>query len=333
MDIVRISAPARLHLGFVGLNGESASEKGAFGLAIDQPVTRVEATTSSRWAISGKRKEKVDALVTTLRHSRTLQVPVELSISDVIPSHVGLGSGTQLALAIAKACTLVNETNVPEEYLSNLLGRGARSGIGTAAFSQGGFIVDKNARKFNESRAVAERFNFPQNWHIILVMNKRRQGIFGAQETRVFKELGGFSSQFTAQLQQELTGQLLPALQSQDFGPFAQAVTTIQKQVGDFFSSVQGGRFLSVQVSEILNYALRNERVAVGQSSWGPTGFIIVENKSRAQNLFRKLQQFEASDHIHFKFCSARNSGASITIEQISEDLSQAGLRESAVTR
>lgn len=327
MDIVRISAPARLHLGFVGLNGESASEKGAFGLAIDQPVTRVEATTSSRWAISGKRKERVDALVTTLRHSLMLQVPVELSVSDVIPSHVGLGSGTQLALAIAKACTLVNKTNIPEEYLSNLLGRGARSGIGTAAFSQGGFIVDKDARKSNESRAVAERFKFPQNWHIILVMNKRRQGIFGTPEIRAFKELGGFSSQFTAQLQQVLTGQLLPALQSQDFDPFAQAVSTIQKQVGDFFSSVQGGRFLSAQVSEVLNFASRYDRVAVGQSSWGPTGFIIVDSKSRAQDLFRRLRQFEASDNIHFKICSARNSGASITIEQISNSLCPAELR------
>ncbi|MGH7946850.1 MAG: hypothetical protein ACREF9_17875 [Opitutaceae bacterium] len=53
----------------------------------------------------------------------------------------------------------------------------------------------------------------------------------------------------------------------------------------------------------------------VGQSSWGPTGFALVDSASRAHALWqRATQQWGAP--LGFSVCSGRNSGAEIGVRR-----------------
>ena len=314
MQTATVTAPARLHLGFVGLFGDSAKKFGALGLAIDAPVVRVSVSPSERWKIHGKLPEKAGQYVKILRRELELVQPMHIVVSETIQSHVGLGSGTQLALAIAAACSAVGCRKVSIEKLSALSGRGKRSGIGTAAFSVGGFLVDRASDESDESRAVSMRFEFPEEWKILLVLEDELKGAHGAVEMDAFRELGGFSSRLTQQLQKILLDQVVPSLQMRDIISFGKGITRIQNQVGDFFEPIQGGRYLSPHVSKILEAAAELGAAGVGQSSWGPTGFILTESEKDAQNLRAAILAADAADGIHIKIVQARNAGAQLTV-------------------
>ena len=314
MRKVQISAPARLHLGFVGLHGDSAARFGALGLAIQRPRVVIEASVSSNWLISGHCRDRVERYVDILRREMKMDIPVNISVHEAIPAHAGLGSGTQLALAVGSACVALHQKDLSLEKLSKLLGRGRRSGIGTAAFECGGFLVDREAEASDESRALARRLPFPEDWRIILVSDENFQGMHGIQEDNAFQDLGGFSPELTSELQELLVNQALPALQNTDVVTFGSAITSIQNRVGDFFAPLQGGRYLSSRVADILAYAAADGAPGVGQSSWGPTGFIITGTESKASRLCDKLRRESAGEGIGVEICKARNKGASISI-------------------
>ena len=311
---IKVSAPARLHLGFVGLLDQSASRYGAVGLAIDHPAIVLEADRDTAWKTSGLAQEKVRRYVNNLSTSLALKQAVQINVVDDIPEHVGLGSGTQLAMSVASACTLLNDTRLSPARLSGLLGRGARSGIGTAAFAQGGFLVDCNAKSDVEARAIAARVEFPARCRIVLVFDDSYQGIHDEPETIAFENLGAFTPELSSTLHSILLDQVLPSLQQRDITHFGRGISSIQKKVGDFFSAVQGGRFLSPQVAEILDYAERNNAVGIGQSSWGPTGFIIVENETVAFNMKSQIQKRITGTDVRLQVCKPRNTGATIDI-------------------
>ncbi len=72
---------------------------------------------------------------------------VSIEVSECIPQHVGLGSGTQLALAIGLGLAMVCGIDANVWDVASAMGRGRRSGIGTAAFQTGGFVVDAGHKR------------------------------------------------------------------------------------------------------------------------------------------------------------------------------------------
>ncbi len=315
MKSIKITAPARLHLGFVGLEGQSAKTHGALGLAIDQPATVLEAHHYPKWKVSGSALNKAVKYMNTVRAAFALRQPIFINSIQSIPEHIGLGSGTQLALSVATACMHLNDHDGSPEKISGLLGRGTRSGIGTAAFSKGGFLVDCQADKAQYARAISKRIEFPEEWRIILIIDETYQGIHDESEVNAFESLGGFSSELSTDLKGVLLNQVMPALEVRDITAFGSGISLIQKQVGDFFKPVQGGRFLSEKVAEILEYAERNGAAGIGQSSWGPTGFIIVDGVASALRMKSNLEKLSRESDVRFEIRAARNSGATFEAE------------------
>ncbi len=314
MQQVTITAPARLHLGFVGLSGNSAIEFGALGVAIERPAVTVKAKKSSEWTVSGSMQERVRRYVEQLVAEFEFEQPLHIDVTRTIPQHIGLGSGTQLALAVGTACIQLNDISVSIARLSHLLRRGGRSGIGTAAFTHGGFLVDREASAKDEVRAIARRLEFPETWCILLVFDVGYQGAHGDFESEAFRKLGGFSDSLTDKLQRILVDQVQPALERRDQAQFGEGITTIQRHVGDFFSPLQGGRFLSPDVAQVLAQAEKLGATGIGQSSWGPTGFVILENEKSAEELRSRLLESRTGLKVRLGICKARNEGARIQI-------------------
>src|SRR5690606_6348138 len=80
------------------------------------------------------------------------------------------------------------------------LGRGARSGIGIAAFDEGGLIFDAGKARDDVAPTVISRIPFPGAWRIILVFDNRTQGIHGDAELEAFRTLAPFSSADSARI-------------------------------------------------------------------------------------------------------------------------------------
>ena len=100
---VYVRAPARLHLGILDLGGDLGRLFGGMGVAINFPNVVLEAEKSHRLTVKGERSELVKAWVEVFLRRHGLPLEVAVNVVRVIPQHVGLGSGTQLALATAAA--------------------------------------------------------------------------------------------------------------------------------------------------------------------------------------------------------------------------------------
>ena len=100
---VRVVAPARLHLGFLDLNGGLGRRFGSIGLAIDRPATELVLSRSRSFKAEGPDRLRALETLKRVAGSYAAGSAYQLDIRTAIPSHAGLGSGTQLALAIGAA--------------------------------------------------------------------------------------------------------------------------------------------------------------------------------------------------------------------------------------
>ena len=326
-QLVRVSAPARLHLGFLDLNGQTGRKFGSIGLAIRShqtkievklaPITTVINTTSSP-QINIKAKSLIDKFYTSLgQHIPAEQQGIHLSVIQCIPEHAGLGSGTQLALTIGTALCRLHKIAASTADIAAQLGRGSRSGIGIATFDSGGFIVDGGLGKQSASPPLLAHYNFPEHWRIVLINDPDCQGVHGEQELSAFNDLPPFPLLSSQAICHQTLMKLLPALVEQEIEPFGQALTEIQILIGDHFAPVQGGRCTSQRVERVLNYAQQLGHTGIAQSSWGPTGCIFVESDDVAKQLTHQLSQYikQQPPQYHQLSClitSANHIGANI---------------------
>src|SRR6266404_136638 len=273
---VTVIAPARLHLGFVDLNGGLGRRFGSLGIALAAPLTRVVARRHDGLAADGPEADRVLAYMRALAGRLDLGDGVRVTVEQAIPAHAGLGSGTQLALAIGAALSRLCGLGVDAEAVARLLGRGGRSSIGIASFAAGGVILDGGRGSADRPPPVVSRLPFPASWRILLIFDQRRSGLSGPAEREAFDRLPGFPPELAGRLCRLMLMTALPALAEADLDGFAGAVAQLQQATGDHFAPLQGGRFASPLVADVLAWLESQGLSGVGQSSWGPTGFAIV---------------------------------------------------------
>ena len=109
--------------------------------------------------------------------------------------------------------------------------------------------------------------------------------------------------------------QILPGAAEADLEAFGDGVSRIQEILGDHFGPVQGGRFISVPVSQAAAELKALGAHGIGQSSWGPTGFAFASDPDHAQFLARRAGA-ECEPGVEIRICSARDHGAEVREEE-----------------
>ena len=144
---------------------------------------------------------------------------------EAIPAHVGLGSGTKLALAVAQALAALHGRTVDAPGLAEAVGRAARSAVGTWTFALGGLVVEGGVRRGEERPApLLARYAVPEEWRVVLVVPSAEPGLSGAAEVEAFGRLVPSAERSAAIAQLVLTS-LLPALVERDLEEFGAALT------------------------------------------------------------------------------------------------------------
>jgi beta-ribofuranosylaminobenzene 5'-phosphate synthase len=313
---VVISAAARLHLGFLDLNGSLGRRFGSIGLSIDGPFTRIGLRRAAVARAQGPDSERANAHLATLCRHFGVRTSYALTVHEAIPSHTGLGSGTALALAVAAAFRRLERLRADPRHDVRMLARGERSGVGIAVFRKGGFVVDAGHGAQTREPPILVRLPFPPNWRILLVQDSARRGIHGDEERAAFAALGPFGEAEADRICRLVLMQLLPGLVERRIGPFGHAVRAIQERLGSYFAPAQGGeRFTSPEVAAALGALERAGAHGVGQSSWGPTGFAFAETQAEAERLRDTMRRDAASSNLDISIRRALNSGADIAIE------------------
>ncbi len=308
---VYIKAPARLHLGFLDLEGSLGRRFGSLGLTLDGIATRIVARRDSHFNVLGKPDERVVKLAERFFEIKGLPGGCEIEVLEQIPAHSGLGSGTQLALAVGTAISKLYSLGFPCEDIAVTLDRGKRSGVGIGAFQQGGFLLDAGKNQSNFIPPIVSRIAFPSKWRVVLIMDSASHGLYGDDESTSFSSLPPVSSDIASYLCRLTLMQIMPAVSEQDLGTFSKGIHDLQRCMSDFFASQQGGRYTSHVVGDAIGYIESLGIKGVGQSSWGPIGFAFVGSEEQALVLLRALQEeFRKKKELQFKIVSGRNTGA-----------------------
>ena len=286
---VRVAAPARLHLGFLDLNGGSRRRFGSIGVGITGFTTVVNVGHSDRIDVSGGDDEYIAGIAQTVLDYFRINSGVRVEVEECIPRHQGLGSGTQMALALGTAITGLYGIDADVEEIAVVTGRGRRSGVGLGVFRQGGFILDSGRSEGRRLPTTVFRHDFPEEWRFVLVMDARAEGISGTDEVEAFNSLPDTSPGACAEICRQVLMQMLPGIIEKDCDRFGASVSSIQASIGEYFSTAQGGSYASENVRQTLEFLLEHNATGIGQTSWGPTGFAVFPDSKSAQQAMDDL--------------------------------------------
>ena len=329
---VTIVVPARLHLGFLDLNGDLGRRYGSLGITLDDIYTRLHVERADTLSGSGPSAKRAVEFIRRLLHRLGRDDTLALTVSEAIPEHVGLGSGTQLALAAGVGAARLLGVELNARDVAGHLDRGRRSGVGIGSFETGGVILDGGRGESDKVPPVLARYEFPAAWRILVIFDRRFKGMHGSEEEAIFHDLPPFPTELSAHFCRLLLMVGLPALAEADLDGFARAVAEIQRATGDFFAPTQGNRFASESVGRVLEWLEAEGIAGVGQSSWGPTGFALIGSAAEAERLTSALERrWGDVGHLDFKICRGRNTGSQIDVfERIKSPAERRGLHHRA---
>lgn len=311
---IRVEAPGRLHMGFLDMDGSIGRHFGSVGIGLEEIQTILVLEPSETLTAEGPDSERALQSAKKLEQRLGRLLPAKIRVEQCIPPHSGLGSGTQMALAIGAGLSFLHGLNLKPTEIAAYCGRGQRSGIGIAAFETGGFIVDAGRNNRTQVPPVISRLPFPSSWRFLILLDPTHTGIHGPQEIAAFKALPAFPKETAAQLCHELVMRGLPAIAEEDIESFGAVIQNLQCIVGDHFAQAQGGRFTSPKVAQALLELERLGAVGIGQSSWGPTGFCLVDSPLKAEKLLKEsVRSGWADQGLEIQIATPRARGASIT--------------------
>lgn len=310
---VTVTVPARLHLGFLDLHGGMGRRFGGIGVAISDFNTRIAIESAPAMRISGPDSERVERHLGTMLRELGIGGAYRAEVLDAVPAHSGLGSGTQLALAVAAGVRRLHGLPLDVAADAIRLDRGARSGVGVGLFHSGGLVVDGGRGPSMRPAPVIARMPVPDRWCILLVLDPSRQGKHGADESAAFERLAPFPAETAAHLCRLVLMKALPSLSEHDLAGFGSAVTEMQARLGDYYAPAQGGsRFMSPDVGAIIDALAREGATAIGQSSWGPTGFAFAPTRAEAERMTAIARRHPSARGLDIRICTGLNHGAEL---------------------
>jgi beta-RFAP synthase len=302
-----------LHLGFLDLDGGLGRRFGSIGVAISGLKTRIAIELAPTMRIIGPEADRVERYFDLMRRGLALQANYRIEILETVPAHSGLGSGTQLALAIAAGVRRLHDLPLDVVADAMRLERGARSGVGIGLFHQGGVVVDGGRGPNAAPAPIIARMPFPDRWRILLILDPSRQGKHGAEERAAFEGLAPFSSAAAAHLCRLLVMKALPSLAESDLAEFGSAITEMQERLGDYYAPAQGGsRFMSPDVGAVIDALAAAGACGIGQSSWGPTGFAFAPSQADAERLLAIARRCANAQGLDIRICAGLNHGAEV---------------------
>jgi beta-RFAP synthase len=293
---VRVESAARLHMGFIDLHGGLGRTFGSIGVALEEPRLTLEATPADQLTVEGPEGERVLEFAERFyAHYAPGRSGAHLKVVEEIPPHVGLGSGTQLALAVGTALARLHGIDAAVFELARVMERGRRSSIGIGAFQLGGFLVDggHSSEASGPSPIIIQRC-LPADWRFVVIVPEIEPGLSGEEEDQAFVEMPRPSAAHAGQIARLLVMKMLPGMEEGNIVPFGEALTEIQRLVGDSFAPVQGGRYANPISAHLIDHLLEQGALAAGQSSWGPTVYGLVQGKEAASTLEESLRRFSA---------------------------------------
>ena len=296
----RIITSSRLHLTLIDLNGKRGRLDGGVGITLKKPNLIIKARPNGEFRTIFTEENIEEKLIreytakiekatkNMLTHLKNIE-KFDLIIEKTFPAHSGLGSGTQVSLATAKLITGLSGVEMDSWELAKIVGRGGTSGIGVASFEYGGFIVDGGHSKrektdFLPSSAsqaspppVIARYDFPEDWNIIVAVPRIDKIVSGKKEVNIFQEYCPIPLGEVERLSHIILMKMMPSVLEEDIDTFGEAINEIQR-IG--FKKVER-KLQHPIIDKTIENMLSSGAVGAGMSSFGPAVYAITDTNPK----------------------------------------------------
>ena len=285
---IRVTAHARLHFGFLDLSEDRAGRRfGGLGMALSTPRLMIRLERGRGLEVEGPLRERIEAMALRVHRVLELKPRARIVVEEAIPEHVGLGSGTQMALALATGIARQRGIDQPVARLCALAGRAQRSGVGFHLFQAGGLVVEgghaRGAVPFEVPPLLA-RHDVPQDWRIVVAVPPVAATVSGEMEEEAFRRLRPAAAVTVERISRAVLTRLLPAVASRDLKTFGAALTEVQDLVGGCFAAVQDGAYHPA-AAPLVRLLKSKGACGVGQSSWGPAVYAFAGDEKEERRL------------------------------------------------
>ncbi|GAA5510821.1 hypothetical protein Rcae01_06331 [Novipirellula caenicola] len=302
---------SRLHFGLL----DTAKPFGGVGVMVDDPITEVVARRADAFQGPLVAADRVRGVAERYRQQFQLDAlpACQIEIVRRPPAHTGLGTGTQLAMAVAEAISqLLHPERTDPRTAFRIADRGRRSAVGIHGYRHGGLIYE-DADNAAELNPIKQRIEVPSQWCVaILRPIQETTTISGDVELDQFAKLPATTSQQREHFRYLITTQLLPAIEKGDFDAFSEAVHRYNRDSGLLFEAVQNGPYNGVAVSSLVDFLRSNGVTGVGQSSWGPSVFAWFATREDAQQFVSN--QIDPAK-VHVLLTHAKNEPRQIEVQ------------------
>jgi beta-RFAP synthase len=312
---IDVRTGSRLHFGLICSGDGRPWNYGGVGLMIRQPGWTLHARPAHGPADIVHAGDEVARRIAAVRSALTDETNprgIEFTISQEPPRHAGLGSGTQLALAVAAATQRLHGRPATDLNSAQQVGRARRSAIGSAGFLFGGFLADRGLDRDGQ-RLPVDRRAVPEQWRFVVVRPTRGHGLNGADETAYFQQRRQMPEELVARLVLVVEDQLIPAITAMDCAAFASALECYGRLAGEFYAAEQGGVFAHPTIRALAGHLRRLGIPGLAQSSWGPAACIPVASPAAAQELMAQIPGELGGDTLLSLVAEPMNCGALIT--------------------
>lgn len=318
---VTVTTGCRLHFGLLANEPACGRNYGGVGAMLNEPGFTLTACLAEKDEVhaSPSVAVRITEFVQRYRQHATAGVPpCRIGLDRETPEHIGLGSGTQLGLAVARAlAVLTDEAHRDLTMLAARVGRGARSALGFHGFQQGGLLVDGGKRRSGAISPLVARAEIPAEWRFVLVTPPQVAGLSGSEEFSAFRRLPPMSCELTGRLCAIVLMRLLPALHDGDCDSCGEALFEFGKLVGDYFAPVQGGTYADPRMAALIEHWRKEGVRGVGQSSWGPTVFALLPDDATAQQVACDLPSGSDWPDCTVRISEPLNHGATLAIVEV----------------
>nr|MDO8117302.1 beta-ribofuranosylaminobenzene 5'-phosphate synthase [Candidatus Sigynarchaeota archaeon] len=332
---VQIKTPSRIHVTLIDMNGSLGRIDGGVGFSLSNPNWIITLETRSHDGLDlvvpdGVDRSLIMSLVGNILARLGLQTdpPVRIEIKAHIPQHVGLGSKTQLAVALVDGlCQLfrAQERHFDRTEYARIVNRGGTSGIGINAYFTGGFIVDgghvygpgKEKESFSPSSASSAslgpllfRHDFPKDWFVVCALPSVDKGAHDQSEVNIFHKYCPVPVNEVQELCHVILMKLLPAIKTRCFGDVCWCINKIQ---GIGFKKVELG-IRSPSFLHLMGSWKDAGAPCVGMSSFGPCLYALAENEDQARELQNTMESMVQRTSGTVFITKACNQGANVEI-------------------
>ncbi len=268
---VTIKTGCRLHGGFYYAGLDWGIRWGGLGFYVEKPGVVIRAWECSVPEYIGfnGRELLVRKVLAELGFSN-----ICLKAYELIPAHVGLGSTTQLMLAVATVASHIKGFKPDPLDLAIRLKRGRISWVGSLLFKLGGFIIDAGTPSLRGPKVLA-RLEIPEDWVFVMVIPDIERGFNEFEELEILEKPWEPSLETSYHMSRGAL-RLASAIARSDLEEALKGLREIQIGTGLYFSIIQGGVYRG-PLNKIVEEA-KTKGITLAQSSWGPTLYTITNS-------------------------------------------------------